>query len=253
MKAVVDGKVDPSDIIFEHLDRCLVCQACETACPSGVVYHELIEAVRPQVAEAALGEGKRNRSGTLQWMIENVLPYSKRTALAVGPLNVARKMGLGNLAGKVARLMSGPLGTMTDAMPELESATAELPLFTPAVGNRRGNVVLLRGCVGSVVSHGVNAASIRVIAENGFDVHLLPEEPCCGAMAAHSNNPEGAKDFARQTLNALLKTGGDYFVSPIAGCGSQLKALHHTLAHSNTSASTATNTESVVRKMLRHH
>ena len=231
MKAVVDRKVGGeagiSDVVFEHLDRCLVCRACETACPSGVEYHTLIEAVRPQVAEAVLG--RKGRSGVLQWMVENVLPYSGRAAAAMVPLQVARKVGLGGVAGKVAKMMG--VGAMADVAGAIEEGRGEeLPppaMFTPARGTHRGNVVLLRGCVGSVVSGGVNAAAVWVISENGFDVHLLGGEGCCGAMAMHSNDPEGARRFGRELVEMLDAKGGDFFVSPIAGCGAQLKELGH--------------------------
>src|SRR5512147_2899263 len=66
MKAAVDGRIGISDVVFEHLDRCLVCRACETSCPSGVHYHDLIEAVRPRVAAAVLGENMRGRSRLVQ-------------------------------------------------------------------------------------------------------------------------------------------------------------------------------------------
>ncbi|HVT82419.1 MAG TPA: 4Fe-4S dicluster domain-containing protein, partial [Phycisphaerae bacterium] len=83
MKAAVDGRVGMSNTVFEHLDRCLVCRACETACPSGVQYHDLIEAVRPQVAEAVLGGDRHIKNGMLQWVVGNVLPYPKRMAAAL--------------------------------------------------------------------------------------------------------------------------------------------------------------------------
>jgi glycolate oxidase iron-sulfur subunit len=121
------------------------------------------------------------------------------------------------------------VGAMAEVaeMMEADTVTVPLPMFTPSKGNHRGHVVLLRGCVGSVVSGAVNAACIRVISENGFDVHLLSNEGCCGAMAMHSNDPEGAKAFAREMAEMLSENGADYFVSPIAGCGAQLKEIGH--------------------------
>ncbi|MGN6370047.1 MAG: (Fe-S)-binding protein [Phycisphaerae bacterium] len=229
MKAAVDGKLGGeqglSEVVFEHLDRCLVCRACETACPSGVEYHALVEAVRPQVAEAVLGKEKRGRGRVLQWMVENVLPYSNRAAVAMAPLQVARKVGLGGVAGKVAKMMG--VGAMAEVAGVVGDERVELPMFTPAKGEHRGNVVLLRGCVGSLVSGGVNAAAVRVISENGYDVHLLANEGCCGAMAMHSNDPEGGRRFGRELVEMLHAKGGDFFVSPIAGCGAQLKELGH--------------------------
>ena len=136
MKAVADGRIGATDVVFEHLDRCLVCRACETACPSGVVYHELIEAVRPQVAETVLGEGKRGRSGVLQWMVENVLPYSGRAAAAMGPLALARKVGLGGFAEKVARRMPGPMGAMAEMTSGEESAGGGVAVVYAGRGGR---------------------------------------------------------------------------------------------------------------------
>src|SRR6185295_1754129 len=145
MKAMVDGRIEPSDVAFEHLDRCLVCRACEPACPSGVNYHELIEAVRPQVAEAVLGKGRHQRSGTLQWLIAKDLPFPRLAAAAMFPLKVARRMGLG---GVVRKLSPKPLREAMALVPEKRDAAPMAP-HIPAVGTRRGSVVLLRGCVGS--------------------------------------------------------------------------------------------------------
>ncbi|HVS71796.1 MAG TPA: heterodisulfide reductase-related iron-sulfur binding cluster [Phycisphaerae bacterium] len=227
MKALVDGRVQPTERAFEHLDRCLVCRACETACPSGVVYHELIEEVRPRVAEAVLGEGRRMRSRTLQWMVEHVLPYPKRAGAAMSPLNLARKVGLGGTARKVAGWMSGALGDMAGMVGEEARGEAALASFTPALGAHRGSVVLLRGCVGSLLSGAVNGAAVKVLVANGFDVHVLAEEPCCGALAAHANDPEGARRFGEKMAAVLAASGDVPVISAIAGCGAQLKGLGH--------------------------
>jgi glycolate oxidase iron-sulfur subunit len=226
MKAVVDGRLTASERVFEHLDRCLVCRACETACPSGVVYHDLIEAVRPKVAQRVLGEGKRVKSGVLQWMVGNVLPYPRRAAAAMAPLKIARKIGLGGVAGKVAGWMGETMGGMAE-MVESDSSAGDLASFTPAAGEHRGTVIFLRGCVGSVVSGAINTAAVRVLALNGFDVKLIAGEGCCGALAAHANDPEAARGFAARLAETLASTGDVPIVSAIAGCGAQLKELGH--------------------------
>jgi glycolate oxidase iron-sulfur subunit len=242
MKAMADGRAEPSDIAFEHLDRCLVCRACEPACPSGVNYHEILETVRPRVAEAVLGPGRHMRSAALQWLVGKVLPFPKRAAAAMMPLKIARKLGLGGVA---ERLAPGPLREAMHMIPR-QPGGAELPAFTPAKGLQRGSAVLLRGCVGGLVSHAVNAASVRVLAANGLDVHLLAEESCCGALPAHANDPAGARDFAMRLVETLAARDADYFVSPIAGCGAQLKALDHVLGDSETYAGKA---RGVVKRM----
>lgn len=233
MKAAVDGRIEPSPIVFEHLDRCLVCRACEPACPSSVQYHDLIEAVRPQIAAAVLGgEPGRERklpNPVLQWIVTHLFPYPTRVAALVFPLRVARALGCGGVMAKLAGMLPAPLGDMVAMLPEGPLFSRALPRFTAAEGERRGGVVLLQGCVGSVVSRELNRACVKVLARNGFDVHLLAAEPCCGAMAAHGNDPQGAAEFARQMIDVLAARPEDYFVSPIAGCGAQLKALHEVL------------------------
>ena len=138
------GEGGISHVVFEHLDRCLVCRACETACPSGVVYHELIEAVRPQVAEAVLG--RKGRSWVLQWMVENLLRYWGRAAAAMVPLQVARKVGLGGVAGKAAKMMG--MGAMADVAGVIEEGRGEgvspsSDVYAARGGEHRGSVVLI--------------------------------------------------------------------------------------------------------------
>jgi glycolate oxidase iron-sulfur subunit len=230
MKAAVDGRINPSDVVFEHLDRCLVCRACETACPAGVDYHALLEAVRPQIAHAALGEENRLRSRILQWTIRHVLPFPNRASAAMGLMNLGRKLGL---SSRIERLAPGATA-VADAVAASKDH-AQLPAFTPAVGGergRKGSVILLRGCVGSVVSPGINAACAQVLSRNGFDVRILEEESCCGSLAAHANDPESAEQFAAALVDTLSKQQANYFVSPIAGCGAQLKALGSVLSGS---------------------
>jgi glycolate oxidase iron-sulfur subunit len=116
-------------------------------------------------------------------------------------------------------------------MPDLPTFTAAAAPYGQRV-TRRGSVILLRGCVGSVVSGGINAACVRVLSLNGFDVHLLPAEPCCGALAAHANDPASAHELAAAFVDTLEGRDADYLISPIAGCSAQLKSLDHVLADS---------------------
>jgi glycolate oxidase iron-sulfur subunit len=228
MKAAVDGRVGTSAAVFEHLDRCLVCRACETACPSGVQFHDLMESVRPLVAEAVLGRNRHVRSGMLQWVVGHVLPYPKRMAAALGPLRLAQRIGLG---GMVEKWMPGA-GDLAEAAGEGGGGgAADVPRFTPAVrrAERRGSVILLRGCVGSVVSGAVNRACIRVLSRNGFDVHVLAREPCCGALAAHANDPQAERAQASNLVDVVTRQQADYIISPIAGCSAQLKCLGEVL------------------------
>ena len=227
MKAAVDGRIAPSDVVFEHLDRCLVCRACETACPSSVDYHTLIETVRPLVAEAALGEGKRMRSGMLQWAIEHVMPHPKKMRASMAAAGVARKLGMGRLVEKMAPGMQGLLGAARGSGGLDESAT-----FFPASGTRRGEVLLLKGCVGSVVSGSINAACVSVLTRNGFSVHAFPEnrEPCWGRWRRMEMIRRRRVGMRGNWWKPLSGKVPEAVISPIAGCGEQLKRLGEVLA-----------------------
>jgi len=226
MKAAIDGRVEVGkgkkgggDRTFEHLDRCLLCRACETACPSGVEYHTLMESVRPIVTERVLGRGRKMKSRLLQLMVNHVFPYANRARAGMFAGRTAMKLGLGMF---VPKTMRGGL--------EGNFSLRNVDCRMKSQGEHRGCVVLLRGCVGSVVSGSVNLAAARVLSANGFDVEILDDEGCCGAMAAHANDPQSAKESAMRKVDALADRNEDFFVSPIGGCGAQLKHLDTILA-----------------------
>jgi glycolate oxidase iron-sulfur subunit len=237
MKAVTDGRLAPSPVVLGHLDSCLVCRGCETACPSNVVYHDILETVRPQIAQPVQHRAMKSR--TLDFMVRHILPFPKRAAAAMLPLRLARKLGLGGFARRIAALFPAPLADMTDVLPDGPLITPKIPAFTPAVAPRRGSVVLLVGCVGSLVSYPTNRAAVEVLSHNGYDVHLLYNETCCGALAAHANDPQSASDFAAGLVETLSTRTEDYFISAIAGCGAQLKALDHAISGSAIAADRA--------------
>jgi glycolate oxidase iron-sulfur subunit len=232
MKGVVDGRLEPSATVLAHLERCLVCRACEVACPSGVQYGELIEELRPRIAAAARGRPVESRA--LRFLLRHVLPYAGRVRLSILPLKAARRLGLGGLVTRVTALLPEAVREMTALLPDGPLLVRSLPAYVPAVEPRRGSVLLLLGCVGAVVSQEVNRAAVKVLAANGFDVFTLAigSEPCCGAMAAHANEPELAVTQARALVELLSGRREDYFVSPIAGCGAQLKHLDGVLGAS---------------------
>ena len=218
---MVDGRIEPSDIVFEHLDRCLVCRACETACPSGVNYHALIEAVRPQVAEAALGKGKHMRSGALEWLVGGILPHpspggggddAAENCTAIGAWRRGEKAGAAAAAGR------------DESAPHPKRVTQNFLFYACRRPAHRGGVTLLRGCVGERGvrgAHGINRACVDVLTRNGFDVHLLAAggaEPCCVRLAAHTPTIPMRRRISRcKWWMRLDRQGGDFFITPIAG------------------------------------
>lgn len=209
MKEVLEGKVEV-ELALPYIDNCLGCQACETACPSGVPYGELVTSFR------AYAESRREREpiDRLQRaMVLRTLPYPRRFRLA------ART---GRLAKPLARLLPSSLRAMLDLLPDALPRARPLPPLIPAEGERRARVALLAGCAQQVLDPDINWATVRVLARNGVEVVVPPTQGCCGALAMHTGAAEQAKPLARANLGAF-PADVDAVITNAAGCGSGMK------------------------------
>jgi glycolate oxidase iron-sulfur subunit len=217
-----------SDVMVRHLDRCLGCMACVTACPSGVRYDRLIEDARAQV-ERRHERGAAERG--LREAIFETFTHPGRLRALVPALAAARRLGITRLArrkgGVVDRL--GPLKDMLAMAPEVsvKATTQSLPERTPARGTRRGSVGFLQGCVQRVFFADVNRATVNVLAAEGFDVYAPRAPRCCGALQLHSGYDEPAVELAKKTIEAFEQC--DTVVVNAAGCGSAMKEYGHLL------------------------
>jgi glycolate oxidase iron-sulfur subunit len=199
MGALADGSMEMTDDVAEHFDRCLGCMACVTSCPSGVQYDRLIELARVEVAE-------HHRRTISQRLLRStlfaLLPHRRRLRAALA----------------LRRLPApGPFAALKRLAPPW-SAPAPAPEHLPGTGPR---VALVSGCVQSVVFGDVNAATARVLAAEGFDVHVPRDQGCCGALHAHAGRL-GPGVRRAQALSREL-AGYDHIVTNAAGCGSHLK------------------------------
>lgn len=205
-----------------HLDRCLGCRACETACPSGVPYGHLLEHFRAeQEATAKRGLGGRVlRDGLL-----GLLTHPSRLSFALR----AGKLTGGQVPDAVAGFVGLPTGTTMPLPADLGAASAPVPTFTPAVGELRGRVALLSGCVMRVLYGPVHHATVRVLAANGIEVVCPAGQPCCGALHGHLGKLTAARNQAREMITAFDATECDAVIVNSAGCGSFLKDYGHLL------------------------
>jgi len=218
MRALVEGDLAIDDSSVQtHLDRCLGCRGCESACPSGVPYGALLEATRatmsvrrsfPLVLRAILGVFER--------------PWMLRVALAMGRLT--RDLGLGRLLSTV----NGRLGF----------AFAMLQSTKPSVGGEsyhadgdgsRGDVAVLQGCVMRGLFAHTNRATERVLAVN--DYHVVPAvgQGCCGALHAHAGDLDAARSLARRNISAFEASGAEFVAVNASGCGAMMKEYGHLL------------------------
>jgi glycolate oxidase iron-sulfur subunit len=225
MKGLAEGAITLDATVVGHFDACLGCMACVPACPSGVRYDLLIESTRATV-ERDYERSLADRA--YRGLVFALFPYPSRLRALAWPLVAYAKSGLQSLVRRLGlmRLLPRRLAQLDALTPPLEFADlrASLPAFTPARGSRRGCVALLAGCVQRVFFPNVNAATIRVLAAEGFDVVVPRTQGCCGALSLHAGRAEEAKRFGRALIAAFDAAGEiDHVVVNAAGCGSSLK------------------------------
>jgi glycolate oxidase iron-sulfur subunit len=227
MRGVTDGRLELNDGVRRHLELCLDCRACETACPSGVEYGKLIEPFRIAM-DASAEQSPRN-----DWFHRHILfglfPYAKKLRRALLPARLAQRIGLLKLleATRVTRLLPRKLQRMVEMLPPPRRDEGPLPEFLPALGRRRATVALFTGCIGDAMFRHVNWATARVLQQNGCDVHVPPNQVCCGAIHFHAGSSKPARAFADQNVASFPLGRFDAVVNNVAGCGSMLKDYGH--------------------------
>lgn len=227
MRGVTDGKLGLTDRVRSHLELCLDCRACETACPSGVQYGKLIEPFRIAMDQA---DASRPRGDWFRrYILFGLLPYPKRLRWALTPARIAQRTGALAVARalRLTRLLPSPLRRMVEMLPSPRRNEGALPEFLPAIGKRRATVALFTGCVGDAMFRHVNWATARVLQHNGCDVHVPPTQACCGAIHFHAGANEPAWQLADTNLAAFDPQRFDAILNNIAGCGSMLKEYGH--------------------------
>ena len=224
MQTVWEGRVSADSVDFaKHIDQCLDCRACETACPSGVEYGKLVEGARANLIAARPRGALERAARTVAFRF--LLPSPARLALFARLSVLAKRLGAGLLLRAIG------LGRLADLLALLprRASSRPLPALVPAAGARRGRVALFTGCVMRAAFADTNAATARVLARNGIEV-VVPgesgsntEQTCCGALHAHAGAREDSRRLARKNIAALEKLDVDAIVVNAAGCGAHLK------------------------------
>lgn len=232
MRAVTDGRLELNREVRRHLELCLDCRACETACPSGVQYGQLIEPFRvgmEEVEGAQPGATSKTDDWFHRYILFGLFPYPDRMRKSLIPARIAQRLGLDRLFIRLGlwRLLPSRLGRLVTMLPPLEKPLPPLPPFLAAKGRRRARVALFTGCVGDVMFRHTNWATARVLQENGCDVVTPESQVCCGAIHLHAGSSEPARVLADTNLKAFDVEGVDAIVANVAGCGSMLKDYGH--------------------------
>jgi glycolate oxidase iron-sulfur subunit len=213
---------EASDQMRVHLDRCLGCMACVTACPSGVKYDQLIERTRPQIERNA---PRPRRERAYRRLIFALFTHPGRLRALTPVLWAQQRLGIDAALARVPALR--PMLRLAPPV-KRRAAIAQLPEVTPAQGARRGRIALMQGCVQRVFFGDVNAATVRVLAAEGFEVHAPRRPRCCGALQMHAGVEDEAIALAKATIAAYEEF--DAVAVNVAGCGSGMKDYAHLLA-----------------------
>ncbi len=220
---VDEGRLPLADSYVLHIDRCLGCRACETACPSGVQYGRIVERARAQIES---GYERPWLARTLRrYFYERVLRDFRVLARWARLVRLYQRSGIQALLRATRILKLSGLAELDALSPRIEDDFFfdEFGMMFPAVGERRARVALLGGCIASVAFAELNRATIRVLAQNGVEVHVPVDQGCCGALHAHAGFRESARKLARRNIKAFLETDYDAILTNAAGCGATLK------------------------------
>jgi glycolate oxidase iron-sulfur subunit len=194
-----------------HLDRCLTCRNCETTCPSGVRYGQLVEIGR-NLVERRVERPLPQRA--TRWLLKEGL-----TSPWFAP------------AMKIGRLLR----------PLLPAALrSKVPRHPPQSGHfesreHRRKVLLLGGCVQPSMRPEIHRATRRVLDAAGIQTLFSTDEGCCGALRTHLADREGGLADMRRNIDAWwpMVAGGmvEAIVINASGCSQMVKEYAHALRH----------------------
>jgi glycolate oxidase iron-sulfur subunit len=230
MRAVTDGRLELNAEVRRHLDLCLDCRACESACPSGVQYGKLIEPFRIHMAQAAPGQNRL--SWTERFLLFHATPFAGRMRALLAPVRWMQKIGLDHLLERIGlpRLLPRPLRQMHEMLPRLKPHYGRLPEILPAEGRLRARVALFTGCAADDFFPETNLNTARVLQKNGCEVWIPRNQVCCGALHYHSAQEEPAQRLAQVNCEVFGASQVDAVIVNAAGCGAMLKDYGHLLS-----------------------
>lgn len=230
MLQVHEGKAEIGTSYQQHIDLCLACRACETACPSGVPYGRLVEAARAEI-EVQTKRPLVERL-TRNFVFQRVLPSARWLRTLAYPLYLYQRLGIERAVLNSSFMKRFPRFLQLARL----APRATFPSFFTQYGKtfaadglERHRVAMLGGCMANVCFANLNEATVRVLRRNGCQVVVPPEQTCCGALHVHAGRKAEAQELARKNIDALLNGGYDAIITNTAGCGCALKEYHELL------------------------
>ncbi len=200
MRGVAEGRFEIDAMFAEHMDVCLACRACQTACPANIDFGKMVEAARWQVNQK---RPQSRRERFVRWLVfKQLFPSNERLRFAATLMKIYQRSGMQWLA-RTLHLIPPQLRDSERLLPPLPKHFTKLGAVYPAKGRQRGRVALLAGCIMGTVYANVNDATIRVLNHNGFEVIVPQTQICCGALATHAGERAVAREMARKNIEAF--------------------------------------------------
>lgn len=228
MRAAADGRIGLGGAFRTHIDLCLGCRSCESACPSGVQYGALVEVARNEI-NASQPPSELEQT-VRDVALRELMPNRERLRGIARLLQFYQVSGLQRLVRRTD-LLPTRLRDMEALLPPVTTNYPDANRPAPALGKRRGAVAFFQGCVQDAFLNSVNLATVRVLQRNGFEVHFPGSQTCCGAAQQHVGEDELARALARRNLNAFNPDDFVAIINNAGGCGATLKEYAHLLAN----------------------
>ncbi len=219
MKSVMDGTLPVSQTFKYEMEFCLDCQACQTACPAGVKYGELVESARIFIESGEKGFSAK------RFILKKIFAGKNGLRIAAAMLRFYQKSGAEKVVLMFSKRFPRWIFNRARLLPRL-SRKFSIDILPEEVEPRhetRGTVAVLTGCIMDAIYADVNVDTVEVLAENGWRVAVPHAQVCCGSVNGHSGDVEAAKSLAAKNIDAFEKTGAGYYVVNSAGCAAFMK------------------------------
>jgi len=220
------GEEPLSARMTEHLDSCLGCLGCQTACPSDVNYEAIINQARSQM-----------RVFTPIWhrllklfIFSYVLTNDKLLRKLGDFLKFWQKHHIDSFVSKLAKTMHIYKLPPIEELLRWQSLLPKIPehktlaKLTSNPGKELPIVQMFKGCVMDVFYNQVNQASIQLLSQSS-QIVAVPAQTCCGALAMHAGEKELAARLAMQNIDKFANNSGPIIVTA-SGCTAMLKKYH---------------------------
>jgi glycolate oxidase iron-sulfur subunit len=222
IKAVVDGRMDPTEEFAEHMYHCLDCRNCHTVCPAGVKAGELVLEARHRIEE------NRPQGAVKRFLLEYAVRDQKRLSRLLAPARLYRRTGIQRLVRKydLLKVISPGLSHLEAMMPDIppRPLTETIPEEIPADGKEKGRVGFFLGCAMNLLYPEASRATAWLLFRAGYTVVIPRAQQCCGAPNMEEGERRVYREMASHNVDLFLGKRVDFVVTDCAACGNELKS-----------------------------